>query len=451
MTKELFEELPEILSHFGIHGSVINIFNGPLITDVEVELKEGSKFSTLQKLVKDIAREMGVSGIRVSEIPNSKYISFEIPQPQPQSVPFQSILSGEEFLQCSYALPICVGVNMHGIPVMKDLAKMPHLLVAGTTGSGKSVGLNSFILSLIHKKTPQELQFVLIDPKRIEFNMYNKQKYMLMPVITDMAEAKRCLINLCAEMDSRYDLFEQNMVRNIAEYTAKGKQMPYIICLIDEFADLMMFDKTVEKYVQRLAQKARAAGIHLVIATQRPSVDVITGTVKANLPTRLSYKVSSATDSMTILNATGAEDLLGRGDSLLLEENGTLTRILGAYASNDDIMQTLEPYRCAEKENKLSVSVAEKSEEMIEVEKVNTNGKSENKKGFWARIADFWDRIGRRNQTRILNWLITAVMAAFGYAKASSSTTAKRRKTTTISETAKKQIAKQVLKSLKKK
>lgn len=447
MTTELINELPEVLAHFDIFGKVVNVTQGPLITDVEVELEKGSKFAAVEKSIKDIARELGISGIRVAMIPNSKNISFELPQEKPQSVPFSQVLKTDVFKEADYALPICVGVNMHGKPLMKDLSKMPHLLVAGTTGSGKSVGLNSFILSLINKKTPDELQFVLIDPKRIEFSMYNKQKYMLLPVITEMSEAAQCLQNLCAEMDTRYALFEQNMVRNIGEYVAKGKKMPYIVCVIDEFADLMMFDKAVEKQVQRLAQKARAAGIHLMIATQRPSVNVITGTVKANLPTRLSYKVSSATDSMTILNTTGAEDLIGRGDSLLLEENGTLTRILGAYVSNDDIMKMLEPYRCEMKEKKLSIATVEDTANSAE----NIEYAPEKKKSLWSRIADFWDRIGRRNQTRIINWIITAVMAAFGFKASSSNGTTRRRKTTSISATAKKEIARQVLKSLKKK
>ena len=447
MTNEIAKELPVVLSHFNIYGTVADIFQGPIITDIQVELKEGSKFSNIQKLVKDIARELGVSGIRVSEIPNSKLISFELPQEEPQSVPFQSILDTDAFKNTNYSLPICIGVNMHGKPIMKDLTKMPHLLVAGTTGSGKSVGLNSFILSLINKKTPDELQFVLIDPKRIEFSMYNKQKYMLLPVITNMSEAAQCLSNLCTEMDTRYTLFEQNMVRNIGEYIAKGKNMPYIVCVIDEFADLMMFDKAVEKQVQRLTQKARAAGIHLIIATQRPSVNVVTGTLKANLPTRLSYKVSSTTDSMTILNTTGAEDLIGRGDSLLLEENGTLTRILGTYVSNDDITKTLEPYNCDMKDKKINIVTVQETTTSTEKTKAN----QEKKKGFWSRIADFWDRIGRRNQTRIINWILTALMAVFGFKASSSSNTTRRNKTTSISATAKREIAKQVLKSLKKK
>ena len=330
---------------------------------------------------------------------------------------------------------------MRGEPVMKDLAKMPHLLVAGTTGSGKSVGLNSFILSLINKKTPDELKIVLIDPKRIEFSMYNKQKYMACPVITEMSEASTCLARLVSLMNERYTEFEKEMVRNIGEYLAKGKKMPYVVCIIDEFADLILSDKTVEKQVQMLAQKSRAAGIHLVIATQRPSVDVITGTIKANLPTRLSYKVSSPADSMTILNTTGAEDLLGRGDSLLLEENGTLTRVLGAYVSNNEIMQILEPYRCNMDDPKqwylppqTSVNQASTAVTTSSSQTSPTNSSQEaDKPGFWARICGWWNRIGKRQQNKIINWVLTAIFAAFqaknAANKARSTTTTMRKLT----------------------
>lgn len=402
MINELTTKLPLVLQNFGIKGTVVKVTEGPLITDIEIELGKGSKFSYVEKSIKDIARELGVSGIRAAQIPNSTYISFEIPQPKPQSVPFATVLPTETFQNSSYALPICVGVNMHGEPVMKDLSKMPHLLVAGTTGSGKSVGLNSFILSLIEKKTPQELQIVLIDPKRIEFGMYNKQKYMLQPVITEMSEASACLQYLCDEMNHRYALFEKSMVRNIGEYIEKGHKLPYIVCVIDEFADLIMFDKNVEKYVQMLAQKSRASGIHLLIATQRPSVDVITGTIKANLPTRLSYKVSSPADSMTILNTAGAEDLLGRGDSLLLEENGTLTRILGVYVSNDDIMRTLEPYRCGDIAKKFCATTAPEDKTASAPQKTTP----EKPKSWWSKLWNGWFSITKRNRTRIINGLV---------------------------------------------
>ena len=436
--QELAEKLPQVLANFGIFGAMGKQYKGPLITEVEFELNKGSKFSAVEKSIKDIARELGVSGIRVAEIPNSTYISFELPNPEPQSVPFLPLSEQEEFTGSKYALPISVGVNMRGVPVMKDLSKMPHLLVAGTTGSGKSVGLNSFILSLIKKKTPQELKFVLIDPKRIEFSMYNNQAYMLRPVITDMSVASRCLAELGAEMNARYAKFEKDMVRNIGEYNEKHDvKMPYIVCVIDEFADIMLFDKTVEKQVQMLAQKSRASGIHLIIATQRPSVDVITGSVKANLPTRLSYKVASATDSMTILNTTGAETLLGRGDSLLLEENGTLTRILGAYVSNDDIISTITPYRCEIKEPEVSGAIVPSGNGgSVDVPQAEPKAEKQGK-SMWARLADWWDRIGRRRQNQIINWILTLIFAAFQAKNASSkarSTTSTIRKVTSTTK-----------------
>ena len=413
MVDNIGTKLLHTLAHFGIRGEVGEIFEGPLIYDVQFKLTEGSKFSYVESMIKDIARELEVSGVRVSQIPNSAYISFEIPLPQAKTVPFALVTSSTEFISSTYTLPICVGVNMHGEPVMKDLSKMPHLLVAGTTGSGKSVGLNSFILSLITKKKSDEVQFVLIDPKRIEFSMYNNQKYLYRPVITDMDVASACLSQLVGEMNKRYLVFEKEMVRNIGEYHKRGGKMPYIVCVIDEFADLIMFDKAVEKQVQILAQKSRAAGIHLIIATQRPSVDVITGVVKANLPTRLSYKVSSPADSMTILNKSGAEDLIGRGDSLLLEENGTLTRVLGVYVSDDDIMNTLEPYRCVIKEKKHNDCIEDK----IEKQRITISEKTQNteqRKGFWYKVWNFWNRLGKRNQNRIINTIIGFIMTAFG-------------------------------------
>lgn len=420
MIEELKENLLRALKNFSIDGEIGEVFEGPLLYDVQFKLAEGSKFSSVENIIKDISREMGISGVRVSQIPNSVYISFEVPKSERQTVPFAPIIYSAEFVRAVYALPICVGVNMHGEPVMKDLSKMPHLLVAGTTGSGKSVGLNSFILSLINKKKPDELKLVLVDPKRIEFSMYNNQKYMLRPVITDMNSASACLSQLVGEMNERYAIFEKEMVRNIGEYHKKGGKMPYIVCIIDEFADLIMFDKSVEKVVQMLAQKSRAAGIHLIIATQRPSVDVITGTVKANLPTRLSYKVSSPTDSMTILNTDGAEDLLGKGDSLLLEENGTLTRILGVYVSDEDINNTLEQYRCKVEEPRKFNDIVREKQEQIASERSEQKTKE---KGMWGKIWDFWCRLGKRNQNRIINVIVGFIMALFGVKSTTSSST----------------------------
>ncbi|MBQ7633629.1 MAG: hypothetical protein IJS88_05925 [Alphaproteobacteria bacterium] len=418
MTENLTAQLTETLSHFGIKGVVGEIFEGPLITDIQFQPTTGTKFSAIAGSIKDIARELGVSGIRVSPVVNSTYISFEIPRPKAQTIDFMPLLQAEEFINTTAALPILVGVNMHGKPIIKDLSKMPHLLVAGTTGSGKSVGLNSFILSMMAKKQPEELKFILVDPKRIEFSMYNKQRYMLCPPVTDMSMAARWLEKLVDEMNARYAVFEQNMVRNIGEYHAKGKKMPYIVCVIDEFADLILSDKNVEKQVQILAQKSRASGIHLIIATQRPSVDVITGVIKANLPTRLSYKVSSPTDSMTILNMAGAEDLLGRGDSLLLEENGTLTRTLGAYAPNEDIVALLAPHRCELEDIDYSGIITgqqiqtQTQEYIAQQEKAKeealNNGKSG---GFIAKIKGYWDKLGKPMQRRIVSIGIAFVMA----------------------------------------
>ena len=222
ITDELKLKLKRALLNFGINGEVGEVYEGPLLYDVQFKLAEGSKFGNVENLIKDISREMGITGIRVSQIPNSVYISFEVPKSERQTVPFAPIVYSAEFVRAVYALPICIGVDMHGEPIMRDLSKMPHLLVAGTTGSGKSVGLNSFILSLINKKTPDELKFVLIDPKRIEFSMYNNQKYLQRPVITDMNSAAACLSQLVGEMNERYTLFEKEMVRNIGEYTKRA-------------------------------------------------------------------------------------------------------------------------------------------------------------------------------------------------------------------------------------
>lgn len=465
MIENLTEKLTETLAHFGIKGTVGEIFEGPLIVDVQFQLSTGTKFSTVENSIKDIARELGVSGIRVAPVVNSTYISFEIPQPERKTIDFMPILQSEEFINAQYALPILVGVNMHAKPVMKDLAKMPHLLVAGTTGSGKSVGLNSFILSLIHKKQPDELKLILVDPKRIEFSMYNNQKYMLCPAVTDMSMAARWLEKLCDEMNARYAVFEKAMVRNIGEYHEKGNKMPYIVCVIDEFADLILFDKNVEKQVQILAQKSRAAGIHLIIATQRPSVDVITGVIKANLPTRLSYKVSSPVDSMTILNTAGAEDLLGRGDSLLLEENGTLTRTLGAYVTNGDIMNLLAPYRCEMKDIDygglvIGRQIQEQTQEYIaQQEKAKEDALGAAKpQGFTDRIKNWWNRLGKPMQRRIINIALAFVMAFISGKKSSKKSAvqnatdaAMKSAKRTVKAQAKQAITRAVLDSLNKK
>ena len=419
-------KITNVLASFDIKGKFVRTEEGPMLIMVYFEPAPGTLFNSIKRVEGDVGRNLGISGVRVVEVPNSTNICFEIPSNEMKSVPFAPILFSAEFLKATYALPICLGVDMRGNPVMKDLSKMPHLLVAGTTGSGKSVGLNSFIVSLINKRTPQELKLVLIDPKRIEFSIYNNQQYMLRPVITDMNIASICLSQLVEEMNDRYTRFEAQTVRNISEYNAKSNvKIPYLVCVIDEFADLVMFDKTVEQQVQILAQKSRAAGIHLIIATQRPSVDVITGSLKANLPTRLSYKVASATDSMTILNTSGAESLFGRGDSLFLEENGTLTRVLGAFITNDDIENALTPYRC---KMSAQTSVYDLAKER-NAEK-RTASKSA-KGGFFVWICDMWNRLGVRNQTKIIKAafsLIPLILTKFGAEESSKLSTGKVKK-----------------------
>lgn len=398
------------LLSFEIEGTLGKITEGPLLTVVQFVPAPGTQFSRIKKVEGDISRSLGISGVRVVEVPNSTAICLEIPSNNTKTIEFEPILYSAEFLKALYALPICLGVDTRGTPVMKDLSKMPHLLVAGTTGSGKSVGLNSFILSLIHKKSPQELKLVLIDPKKIEFSIYNNQQYMLRPVITDMNIASNCLHQLVEEMNNRYNMFEQQTARNISEYNAKvNKKIPYIVCVIDEFADLIMFDKSVEKQAQLLAQKSRAAGIHLIIATQRPSVDVITGSLKANLPTRLSYKVASPADSMTILNTNGAENLLGKGDSLFLEENGTLTRILGAFITDKDIENALMPYRV--KQSKTTAYALEQAK-LAEQRKLNANRKKSG--NFFVWICDIWNRLGVRNQTKIIKAAFSLLAGIIG-------------------------------------
>lgn len=335
------DHLAQVLAHYGIEGKVTGVVDGPLVKQIVFLPKEGTKLKNIMTVLPDVAREFGAASLRVEPVEGSAALGFELPADEPKTVDFAEI----DFAPAKGALPLCFGVDIKGAPVFADLAKMPHLLVAGTTGSGKSVGLNTFILSLIKTHKPANLKLVLIDPKRIEFSIYNNQKYLFCPVVTESSEAAAVLDVLVQEMEKRYQLFEENMVRNISEYNESAGHLPYIVCVIDEFAELMAAQKSAAAAVQRLAQKARAAGIHIILATQRPSVDVVTGVLKANFPTRLAYKVASGADSRTILDAPGAENLIGRGDALFLAADGSLKRVHGAYASDAEIAAVLEPYR----------------------------------------------------------------------------------------------------------
>ena len=386
----------EILSHYGIKGEVKAINHGPLINQIEFLPAPGTKLKNIMTSIEDIAREMGEKSLRVSMIDDSNTIGFEYPKEEFQTIDFQSVLESDDFQKAKGALPICLGVDVIGRPIFADLAKMPHLLVAGTTGSGKSVGLNTFVLSLIARKKPTELKFVMIDPKCIEFSVYNNQKYLLYPVITENNKAIIALQNLVNEMEKRYSLFEENMVRNISEYNAStDTQLAYIVCVIDEFADLMAADKDVSLLVQRLAQKARAAGIHLIMATQRPSVDVVTGVLKANFPTRLSYKVASGADSRTILDTTGAENLIGRGDALFLASDGNLKRIHGAFVTDQQITQILAPF-------KAKVAPLEENN--------NPNQYTDDKEQIKQNcVIEFWCSLRSSERKTIISWILSMI------------------------------------------
>ncbi len=399
--------LTEVLKNYGINGEIVGQTRGALLEIIEFQPAAGTKLKNITAVIDDVRREMGVSSLRVEPATESNALLFELPAESFETVDFNMLLQGEEFAAAKekYKLPLIMGVDIKGTPVIADLAKMPHLLIGGTTGSGKSVGLNTFILSLIAAKKPDEVKFVLIDPKKIEFSVYNNQKYLYTPVVTETAEAIAVLAYLAEEMDRRYEQFSETMSKNLAEYNEKGEEkLPYIVCVIDEFADLMALDKNVEKNVMRLAQKARAAGIHLVLATQRPSVDVVTGVLKANFPTRLAYKVASIADSRTILDTAGAEDLIGRGDSLFLASDGNLTRLHGAFMPDSEIAAMLQPYRAAVKPLKLtytegqSVALADKPKE-----------------SFLKRAFRFWTGLRQKDKDMIIKVAKYAAAYLAGY------------------------------------
>ena len=389
-----------VLSHYNIKGNVVGINEGPLLQQIEFLPEAGSKIKNIEAVIDDVARELGVDSVRVDYIEGTRHLGFEIPQDEFKTVDFNEIINKSE--QVKGDLPICMGADILGNPVFADLAKMPHLLVGGTTGSGKSVGLNTFILSLMKFKKSNELKFIMVDPKRIEFSVYNNQKYMGYPVITETSEAISVIASLVDEMERRYGLLEKSFTKNIKDYNAQVSDqiLPYIVCVIDEFADLMATDKQVEKNIQRLAQKARACGIHLILATQRPSVDVVTGVLKANFPTRLAYKVASGADSRTILDCGGAEKLIGRGDALFLASDGKLQRIHGAYLPDIEIKQIVDEFRG-------NVKKIIEPKNHIEQEKDKNKQIVEKKKeGWFSRLWKWWCNLGVRQRKVIINGII---------------------------------------------
>ena len=333
------KSLEKILLDFGVEGKIKKISHGPVVALNEFEPAPGVKVSKIINLSEDIARNTSSESARIATIPGSNTIGIELPKLSRENVYLSEIISSSNFSNREIKLPIALGKNISGKPITGDLSSMPHLLIAGTTGSGKSVCINTIILSLLYKHSPDKCKFILIDPKMLELSTYEGIPHLLCPVITEAKKAASVLGWVVKEMESRYRLMTKEGVRNIDGYNQKHKiSMPYIVVIVDEMSDLMLVaGKEIENYIQKLSQMARAAGIHIIMATQRPSVDVITGTIKANFPTRISFQVTSKIDSRTILGEQGAEQLLGRGDMLFMSSANKIVRIHAPFVSETEI------------------------------------------------------------------------------------------------------------------
>tara|TARA_B100001027_G_scaffold87255_1_gene59754 strand:- start:1254 stop:3341 length:2088 start_codon:yes stop_codon:yes gene_type:complete len=331
--------LEKILLDFGVNGKIKKVSHGPVVTLNEFEPAAGVKVSKIINLSEDIARNTSSESARISTVLGSNTLGIELPNVSRENVYLSEILSSPDFKKKDIKLPIALGKSISGDPIVGDLSSMPHLLIAGTTGSGKSVCINTIILSLLFRHTPEKCKFILIDPKMLELSTYEGVPHLLCPVITEAKKAASVLGWVVKEMESRYRLMTKEGVRNIDGYNTKHKlPMPYIVVVVDEMSDLMLVaGKEIENYIQKLSQMARAAGIHIIMATQRPSVDVITGTIKANFPTRISFQVTSKIDSRTILGEQGAEQLLGKGDMLYMSSANKIVRIHAPFVSDDEI------------------------------------------------------------------------------------------------------------------
>ena len=369
---DMADRLAGVLNEFGIKGRITEVRPGPVVTLFELEPAAGVRSSKVIALAEDIARAMSATSARVAVIPGRNAIGIELPNPNRETVYLRDLLSSNEFTRARMALPLALGESIEGQPQIGDLGKMPHLLIAGTTGSGKSVGINAMILSLMFKLPPEKCRFIMIDPKMLELSIYEGIPHLLAPVVTDPQKAVLALKWVVREMESRYEIMSKMGVRNLAGFNQKAEEaaargehltrqvqtgwnketgeaiweneamkpepMPHIVVIIDEMADLMLVaGKDIEGAVQRIAQMARAAGIHLITATQRPSVDVITGTIKANFPTRISYMVTTKIDSRTILGEQGAEQLLGMGDLLWMQSGGKISRVHGPFVKDEEV------------------------------------------------------------------------------------------------------------------
>ena len=337
--EERSDLLEKVFADFNIQINVVNVKLGPVVTLYEILPAAGIKINTIINLADDISRSMGVGAVRIAQIFGTQYLGVEVPNDQRESVTIKELLSDQNFKSTTHKIPICIGKDISGNIEVIDLSKTPHLLVAGTTGSGKSVFINTLLASLLYKFSPSELRLILIDPKMLELSVYNDIAHLLTPVVTEPKKAIIALKWVCKEMERRYSMMNEEGTRNLEGYNQKASEkLPYIIVFIDEMADLMMTaGKEVEHYVQRLAQMARACGIHLVMATQRPSVDIITGSIKANFPSRVSFQVASKYDSRTVLGEIGAEQLLGNGDMLMTKNGANLIRYQSAFISDNEV------------------------------------------------------------------------------------------------------------------
>ena len=347
------EKIRQKLMQFGIDVTMKDVHVGPTVTQYSLLPNEGVKLTKITALKDDLALALAAKSLRMeAPIPGKSVVGIELPNEKRTIVHMREILESEEFANIKSSLRLTLGRDVSGKPVVVDLDKMPHLLIAGATGAGKSVGMNSFLISLLYQNSPQDLKFIMIDPKRVELSIYNSIPHLLTPVITDAEKALSALKWAVAEMMRRYTLCSDNKCRNIGEYNKIAeKKMPKIVIVIDELADLMMrqFKKDTEAAICRLAQMARAVGMHLIVATQRPSVDVITGLIKANIPTRISFAVTSSIDSRTVIDSVGAEDLLGMGDMLFLNSSlGKPIRVQGIYVSTEEVQKVTNRIKVTE-------------------------------------------------------------------------------------------------------
>jgi S-DNA-T family DNA segregation ATPase FtsK/SpoIIIE len=347
--------LESVFADFNIEIKVINVKLGPVITLYEILPAAGIKINTIINLAGDISRSMGVGAVRIAQIYGTQYLGVEVPNNHRESVKIKELLSDDNFKRTSHKIPICIGKDISGKIEVIDLSKTPHLLVAGTTGSGKSVFINTLLASLLYKFSPEELRLILIDPKMLELSVYNDIAHLLTPVVTEPKKSILALKWVCKEMERRYSLMNEENTRSLEGYNqTANEKLPYIVVFIDEMADLMMTaGKEVEHYVQRLAQMARACGIHLVMATQRPSVDIITGSIKANFPSRVSFQVASKYDSRTVLGEIGAEQLLGNGDMLMSKNGANLVRYQSAFISDQEVQKLIKEIKSHQKVNYL--------------------------------------------------------------------------------------------------